>query len=155
MMNSSNDIHDQLIRLYERVSLLKSHLIVQVKHNWVIEQQTEILNHKIRLLIKNHLAAEDMTSIVEHSNEKVKMKHKDDSHIRFDVLQLYEQLFYVFRTNPEHLARLTRIVRGSMLSFLIVFFLLLLLFLFYCCLCCIFFVFLFLCGQNIMEKTQN
>jgi hypothetical protein len=56
-----------------------------------------------------------MKLILDSSLHKVRMLTKDANQgLRDDMLNIYEQMFYIFRTKPQYLATLTRLVRGSM-----------------------------------------
>ncbi|EFC45070.1 rasGTPase-activating protein [Naegleria gruberi] len=107
-------IEDETSKDVDKLTELKKNLVLEAKQNWVIEQQVEILGNKIRLLIKNHVQAEDMKKLLDSSFEKVKMKTRDDAQgFRDEAIAIYQKIFYIFRKDPKYLAILTRLIRGK------------------------------------------
>lgn len=114
LKTEGKEIEQETNRDVEALTELKKKLVLEAKQNWVIEQQVEILGNKIRLLIKNHVQAEDMKNLLDSSFEKVKMKTRDDTQaFRDEAIQIYQKMFYIFRKDPKYLAILTRLVRGK------------------------------------------
>ncbi|KAL9657634.1 hypothetical protein ABK040_012713 [Willaertia magna] len=117
-LKKEGKLEDETNKDLEKLNELKKQLVLEAKQNWVVEQQVEILGNKIRLLIKNHLQAEDMKTLLDTSFEKVKMKTQEDTQglLRDEVITIYQKMFYIFRTNPKFLAILTRLVRGKQID---------------------------------------
>ncbi|KAG2377527.1 hypothetical protein C9374_009043 [Naegleria lovaniensis] len=114
LKTEGKEIEEETHRDVEALTELKKKLVLEAKQNWVIEQQVEILGNKIRLLIKNHVQAEDMKNLLDSSFEKVKMKTREDTQtFRDEAVQIYQKMFYIFRKDPKYLAVLTRLVRGK------------------------------------------
>jgi len=114
LKKEGKQLEDEANQDIEKLTELKKRLVLEAKQNWVIEQQVEILGNKIRLLIKNHVQAEDMKTLLDSSFDKVKMKTRDDTQgLRDEAISLYQKIFYIFRKDPKYLAILTRLVRGK------------------------------------------
>lgn len=81
-----------------------------VKENYVLKHDLDDLDEKIRMLIKNKLSLEEVTTSVSHLLGDQQEQMATLSH---EQRELYGALLYQLQQKPEHLAKLTRCLANT------------------------------------------
>lgn len=100
-------MQDFMTRHAQNLSELGGVITPISRSNWEKEKECDLLEQKIKLLVKHQTTAAD----IERDSKYLNKGEKNSKAILGDNKYLYEKLFSLLQTNPEYLAQLSHLVK--------------------------------------------
>eukprot|EP00743_Colponemidia_sp_Colp-15_P005475 GILK01005888.1.p1 GENE.GILK01005888.1~~GILK01005888.1.p1 ORF type:complete len:816 (+),score=159.79 GILK01005888.1:49-2448(+) len=101
----------KLVEYHVQEYELRKELVHNLRENFILENELNRMDEKIKLLIKNRITVQQVIS--ESSGVLVDVSSPASQNPLKQARESFEHMFYLLQTHPEYLARLTPLVRHA------------------------------------------